>query len=508
MAGTYRRGQRHTARETRECAVLRLLELRARSEFRSEHVRLVAEQLGIGEGTVWRWLKAGRVEGRTARKAGVRLEVTHDDVVELAYHCGNIAAFHRARRAAGATLGVGAWRRAFARALSPGRHAGIREGERARRDFDTYLTRQPRFRNECWEADHTQLAVKVVLPDRRLVKPWATIFVDTYSRAITGWAIAVTPSQESVLSGLRTAISTEAPHGQMGGIPMAIRFDQGKEFLARAVRVATAGLVIDVRPQPGYTPHLKGSIERLNETVEQLVLRELPGFLHGATDRTGRPVDTAAQLLRFECLVELFDAFVRWYNVEHPHDGLNGRTPREMWDADPTPIQTVPDARLRHLMLASVTRVVTKRGVRVDGRVYNCAELCGHIGDEVEVRYLPHHDGVVEVFLNGAHLGTAQLVDRLSAAEMDRVLEHRAGEAKWLASVQRAAARRRRSRYAAMTEPGPMHMASAFVERDADLGVMGDDSPSMQLKASRSLAVARTVPDRMVRPRVIRGGAR
>lgn len=322
MAGVYRRGQRHTARETRDLAVLRLLELRASSEFRSEHVRLVAEQLGIVEGTVWRWLKAARVEGRTGRKAGVRHEVTHDDVVELAYHRGNIAAFHSARRAAGPTPGPGAWRRAFARALSRGRRAGITQGERARRDFDTYLTRHPQFRNECWEADHTQLAVRVVLPDRRLVKPWATIFVDTYSRAILGWAIAVTPSQESVLGALRTAISTDGLYGGIGGVPMAIRFDQGKEFLARAVRVAAAGLVIDMRPQPGYTPHLKGSIERLNETVEQLFLRELPGFVHGATDRASRPVDAAAPLLPFERLVELFDGFVRWLS------GRGHRSPR------------------------------------------------------------------------------------------------------------------------------------------------------------------------------------
>jgi NACalpha-BTF3-like transcription factor len=38
--------------------VPRLLELRERGEFQSDHVRLVAEQLEITEGTVRRWLKA------------------------------------------------------------------------------------------------------------------------------------------------------------------------------------------------------------------------------------------------------------------------------------------------------------------------------------------------------------------------------------------------------------------------------------------------------------------
>jgi hypothetical protein len=58
MASTCRRGQRHTRTDLREPAVPRLLELRERGEFQSDHVRLVAEQLEITEGTVWRWLKA------------------------------------------------------------------------------------------------------------------------------------------------------------------------------------------------------------------------------------------------------------------------------------------------------------------------------------------------------------------------------------------------------------------------------------------------------------------
>jgi putative transposase len=166
----------------------------------------------------------------TGFRARSRLDITDDDITELAFHRGNVAAFHRARRAAGPTPGLGAWRRAFARALSPGRRVGIAEGERARRELDTYLTRAPQFRNECWEADHTQFALKVVLPDRRVIKPWTMIFIDTYSRAITGFAIAVTPSQESVLAVLRSAIMVEEPYGPIGGVPMAIRFDQGKSF--------------------------------------------------------------------------------------------------------------------------------------------------------------------------------------------------------------------------------------------------------------------------------------
>ena len=64
----------------------------------------------------------------------------------------------------------------------------------------------------------------------------------------------------------------EAPNGPMGGVPNAIRYDRGKEFLADAVRLAAASLAIDARALPAYTPHLKGTVERANRSIEQLFL--------------------------------------------------------------------------------------------------------------------------------------------------------------------------------------------------------------------------------------------
>jgi len=231
-------------------------------------------------------------------------------------------------------------------------------GERARRDYDTYLPRPAgRPRNDCWEADHTQLAVHVVLPDGRVVMPWATLFVDQACRVILGWALAVTPSQETVLGALRAAIDIEAPNGPMGGVPAAIRFDRGKEFLANAVGLAAASLAIDARPLRAYSPHLKGTVERTNESIEQLFLATLPGFVHGARGRDGQLVEDGP-LLGLEALVELFAAFVIHYNTTRPHQGIGGRAPLQVWDADATPLAVVPPRHLRHLLLARVERVV------------------------------------------------------------------------------------------------------------------------------------------------------
>jgi len=305
--------------EVRASVVAALLAIRRTQALPTWRVRAAAADLAVSVRTVWRWLEQAEGEGRMVRKVRVQFVVEQEDLVELADHRGNVEAVYRARVATSPD-----WVRCgghIARALSPGRQAGIVAGERARRDYDTYLPRPAgRPRNDCWEADHTQLAVHVVLPDGRVVMPWATLFVDQACRVILGWALAVTPSQETVLGALRAAIDIEAPNGPMGGVPVAIRFDRGKEFLANAVGLAAASLAIDARPLRAYSPHLKGTVERTNESTEQLFLATLSGFVHGARGRDGQLVEDGP-LLGLEALVELFAAFVIHYNTTRTPPG-------------------------------------------------------------------------------------------------------------------------------------------------------------------------------------------
>lgn len=487
--------------EVRTSVVAALMSIRRTQTLPTWRVRAAAADLGVSMRTVWRWLEQAERDDRTVRRSRPRFEVGQDDLVELAYHRGNVGAVYRARVAAEQDgPGLGTLRRAYARALSPGRRAGVVNGERARRDFDTYLPRPAgRHRNDCWEADHTQMAVHVALPDGRVVMPWATLFIDQATRAILGWAMAVTPSQEAVLGALRAAIDVEAPNGPMGGVPTAIRFDRGKEFLAHAVGMAAASLAIDAKALRAYSPHLKGTVERTNGSIETLFLATLPGFVHGARGENGQLVEDGP-LLGLEPLVELFAAFVKDYNTARPHQGLDGRAPWQAWSEDPTPVAVVSPRHLRHLLLARADRVVTKRGIRLDGRVYNCAELCGWVGQHVEVRYLPHHHKNVEVFREAEHLGTALLVDELGADDVSRLLKRRAGEAKWLAKTQRAAAAKRRARFAALTEPGPLVDTTATTAAGTVVERAYYDDNDLAREASRSLVDHGPIPDRMIQP--------
>lgn len=479
MAKPHRQAPHHVAAEVREAATAALGAFDGNGRLQ-DRVALIASELSVTERTVWRWVTAG--DGGRPRRGRGRFEVTPEDVAELAYRHGSVAAVHRAR---GEEPSLRTLRRAFARALSPGRMAGLEGGEQVRRNFDTYLTRPPQHRNECWEADHCELAIEVLLPEGQVIKPWLTSFLDRFSRVVCGWAISGQPSQESVLAALRAAILIEPPYGPVGGIPVSLRWDRGKEFLAQAVGSAARALGIDARALPAYSPHLKGALERFHESIETLLLAELPGFVHAPARARERRSKSKTALLTLDAFVTCFAEFVLRYNTQHPHSALGGETPLERWLEDDTPVAEIPGERLHHLLLARETRVVGKRGIRMFGAHYNTAELVGLVGETVEVRFMPHRHESVEVFLHEGHVGTALRDDLIDDEDAERLLRRRREEERWLARQQRDAERRRARRFEAVTAAPP-------APEEAE--------PAHVLTPSRSLIHYGEIPAHWVRP--------
>jgi len=110
--------------EVRASVVAALLAIRRAQALPTWRVQAAAADLGVSVRTAWRWLEQAEGDGRMVRKVRVQFVVEQEDLVELAYHRGNVEAVYRARVAAGRDVpGLGALRRAL-----PGRcpRAGAR----------------------------------------------------------------------------------------------------------------------------------------------------------------------------------------------------------------------------------------------------------------------------------------------------------------------------------------------------------------------------------------------
>ena len=226
----------------------------------------------------------------------------------------------------------------------------------------------------------------------------------------------MTPHTGTVLPPCAWPWSSMKQRGPFGAVPAMVRVDRGLEFAAQAVKDALAALCVESHRLPGFTPHRKGKIERIHQSMEQTLLVGLPGYTKGPRDAGGRlhgPLQDAARdraaaetaavgPMRIERFVaQRFAPWVAWYNTERPHSMLAGRTPAQAWTEDPTAVQRVDAGSLRHLLLAGVERTVNKDGIRFNGLAYVAPELQGRRGQSVHVRFMPHDDRFVEVYLDG-----------------------------------------------------------------------------------------------------------
>jgi putative transposase len=331
----------------REAVVRRLSVLEDSGRLGSDQVRLAAGALGVSERTVWRWVRQARAGEGLGRRPRGRFEVTGEIRRRLAFWRGNTAAVHRELAAAAKAGGppapsLSTLQRAVARDVLAGDRAGLAGGEQARRAYDVFLQRPGTHRNAVWEADHVEVPVEVDAGGR-LVKPWVTWFVDAGTNAVCGTAVTPgAPSRESILAALRAAVTMEEPYGPPGGLPEHVRIDRGRDFLSKTVTSVLAGFAVRSGPLPGYTPHLKGSVETLNGASERMFAAGLPRYTHAQRQANGQPVDPAAPALRFEAFVTELLAWVKWWNTENVMAELGGRTPLQAWLEDPTPLATVP----------------------------------------------------------------------------------------------------------------------------------------------------------------------
>ena len=282
-------------------------------------------------------------------------------------------------------------------ALDPGLVALAHDGPAAYRDqFELVFRREAAAANAIWQADHTELDVMILDHAGRPVRPWLTVIVDDFSRAIAGYAVNLSaPSALQTALALRQAIWRKSdPAWTVCGLPEVLYSDHGSDFKSRHLEQVSADLRIQLINSTAGVPQGRGKIERLFGTITTELLPQLPGYL----PPPGAGPSSAPRL----SLAELDAALGRWISTEY-HARAHSETktpPLARWAAGGW-LPRMPDSleQLDLLLLAvAKPRIVHRDGIRFAGLRYLDLTLAAYVGEPVTVRYDPRDMAEIRVF--------------------------------------------------------------------------------------------------------------
>lgn len=215
--------------------------------------------------------------------------------------------------------------RSIVQSLDPGLVTLALEGPASYRDkYELVFRRRAEHPNAIWQADHTQLDILIRGAHGRPERPWLTIILDDYSRAICGYTVFVgSPSAINTALALRQAIWRKSdPTWAMCGIPEVLHVDHGSDFTSLHLEHTSIALKIRVIYSSVGRPQGRGKVERFFGTINTELLPHLPGKL-----TKGSPAPKPA--LTFEELDHALGNFVAAYN-DRVHSEL-GTSPKSAW---------------------------------------------------------------------------------------------------------------------------------------------------------------------------------
>jgi putative transposase len=313
------------------------------------------------------------------------------------------------------------------RDLAPALVTLAHEGTKAYADaFDLVHRHEATGPNAVWQADHTEL--DILLKDGRCgpEKPWLTVILDDYSRAVAGYALFFgSPSAIQTALALRQAIWRKGrPGWQVCGIPEIFYTDHGSDFTSRHLEQVAADLKVRLVNSGVGRPRGRGKIERFFESVSQVLLPRLPGYAPAG-------VVPRAELTLAELTSELERFLVdEYHNESHTTTGFR---PHERWVAGGFLPRLPESLEQLDLLLLTVpkTRRVHRDGLRFSGLRYIDPTLAAYVGEDVLLRYDPRDVAEVRVFHDGRFVCRA-------------VCQELAGETVPLREVIQARERRRR----------------------------------------------------------------
>lgn len=284
--------------------------------------------------------------------------------------------------------------RDIVRSLDPALVTLALDGPTAYRDRHELVYRRRADRpNQTWQADHTELDILITGAGGKPDRPWLTIVMDDYSRAICGYTVFTgAPSAMNTALALRQAIWRKPdPAWAMCGIPDILHVDHGSDFTSHHLERTAIELRIRVLHSTIGRPQGRGKIERFFRTINTELLATLPGHLRPG-NRNPRPS------LDLPGLDTAIGAFIATYNHRR-HRELN-LSPRDAWVADGW-LPRMPESleQLDGLLLTvPKNRVVQRDGIHFQGQRYLASTLAPFVGHTITIRYDPRDISEIRVY--------------------------------------------------------------------------------------------------------------
>jgi putative transposase len=240
------------------------------------------------------------------------------------------------------------------------------------------------------------LDIRVLDARRQAFKPWLTVIIDDYSRAIPGYFLGFEPpSSVRIALALRHAIwRKEEPNWTICGIPEKFYSDRGSDFMSNHIDQVAIDLKFDTIQTEPDDPQGKGKCERFFLTVTESFLSKSPGY---APEGYG-DVEAVLTIEQFE------ERFKSWLTTDYLL-GVHSETkvpPKDRWESFPF-VPRMPDSiEQLDLLLLTVTqtRRVRRDGIRFSGFRYFDVSLSGYIGEDVTIRYDPRDLSQILVYSN------------------------------------------------------------------------------------------------------------
>lgn len=241
------------------------------------------------------------------------------------------------------------------------------------------------------EIDHTPLDLILIdeLTMLPIGRPWLTLAIDRYSRAILGFYLAFhAPSSYSVMRCLSRCVLPKSEWmrglGQfkndwpMHGIPMEVVFDNGMDLHSKAVHKICFEMGCRVSFCPTGEPYFKGAIERMFRTLNTGLVHQLPGTTFSNPEERGDYPSEALATLTLPAATYLIAKWIVDVYHQRKHRGI-GETPHARWSRQlaHTAIEfpAHPEDLTNLVGIPAQRKKISGEGIQYDIIFYNNSDL-------------------------------------------------------------------------------------------------------------------------------------